>query len=193
MSIERLSEIQRNISVSKDRKNNFGNYSYRNAEDILKAVKSQLQDGEAILLNNDLVTIANKLFVKSTAVLEFGESHFAANAFAEVAENKKGMDASQITGSAISYGNKYALSNLLGISDGSIDPDATNKHGKDEPEDFASYKFTFGKHDGKSFADIGKDDALNYVGFLYQGAIKKENKEQEQFWMEAHKWIQANM
>jgi hypothetical protein len=40
------------------------------------------------------------------------------------------MDAAQITGSASSYARKYALCGLFAIDDG-VDPDLTNKHGKD--------------------------------------------------------------
>ena len=47
-------------------------------------------------------------------------------------ETKKGMDASQITGSCSSYSRKYALNGLLAIDD-TKDADATNKHEAEEP------------------------------------------------------------
>jgi hypothetical protein len=43
------------------------------------------------------------------------------------------MDEAQITGSASSYARKYALNGLFAIDD-TKDPDATNKHGKDDPQ-----------------------------------------------------------
>ena len=52
--------------------------------------------------------------------------------FAREAENKKGMDDAQITGSASSYARKYALNGLFAIDD-TKDPDATNDHGKSAP------------------------------------------------------------
>jgi hypothetical protein len=53
------------------------------------------------------------------------------DSYAREAENKKGMDESQITGAASSYSGKYALNNLFGIDD-TKDADATNVHDKGE-------------------------------------------------------------
>lgn len=193
MSIERLSEIQRNLNVAKDRTNDFGKYKYRNAEDILKAVKTELKESEAIILTNDLVDVGPRLFVKATAILQVGEGNHAAVAFAELAAEKKGMDPSQVTGSATSYANKYALGNLLGISDG-VDADATNTHGNDPKEiNFQDFKFTFGKYNGIFLHKLPKEDALNYVGFLYQSAAKDGKKDLAAQWLEASKWVQSNM
>lgn len=132
-----LQEIQSELKAPKGQKNNFGNYSYRSAEDILSAVKPLLQKHRAALILTDaLVALEGRIFVKSTACLHCvsGLLH-AADGFAEHAETKKGMDQAQITGSASSYARKYALNGLLCIDD-TKDPDATNTHGKGEP----SYK-----------------------------------------------------
>jgi hypothetical protein len=50
-------------------------------------------------------------------------------AFARESLSKKGMDDSQITGSASSYARKYALNGLFCIDD-TKDADATNQHDK---------------------------------------------------------------
>jgi hypothetical protein len=132
-----LQEIQSELKAPKGQKNNFGNYSYRSAEDILSAVKPLLQKHRAALILTDaLVALEGRIFVKSTACLHHvGGTPFTADGFAEHAETKKGMDQAQITGSASSYARKYALNGLLCIDD-TKDPDATNTHGKGEP----SYK-----------------------------------------------------
>jgi hypothetical protein len=140
-----LQEIQSELKAPKGQKNNFGNYSYRSAEDILTAVKPLLQKHEsALVLSDALVALEGRIFVKSTATLHTtGSIPYTADGFAEHAEEKKGMDKAQITGSASSYARKYALNGLLCIDD-TKDPDATNTHGKGEP----SYKKTTQTLDG---------------------------------------------
>jgi len=132
-----LQEIQSELKAPKGQRNNFGNYSYRSAEDILTAVKPLLKKhGSALILTDSIESVEGRIFVKATAVLHNdGGTLYTADGFAEHAVTKKGMDQAQITGSASSYARKYALNGLLCIDD-TKDPDATNTHGKGEP----SYK-----------------------------------------------------
>jgi len=132
-----LQEIQSELKAPKGQRNNFGNYSYRSAEDILTAVKPILKKhGAALVLTDALQALEGRIFVKSTALLHHdGGFAYTADGFAEHAVTKKGMDQAQITGSASSYARKYALNGLLCFDD-TKDPDATNTHGKGEP----SYK-----------------------------------------------------
>ena len=108
----KLKGIQSFLKAPKGQTNKFGGYSYRSAEDILTALKPPLD-------------------VKSTAVLADTEGEFTiqVSGFAREAETRKGMDDSQITGSASSYARKYALNGLFAIDD-TKDADATNNHGK---------------------------------------------------------------
>ena len=123
-----LQQIQSELKAPKGQKNNFGNYSYRSAEDILTAVKPLLQKHEAsIILSDDIVGVEGRVYVKATATLSCGVMLSQVSAFAREALTKKGMDDAQITGSASSYARKYALNGLLCIDD-TKDPDATNKH-----------------------------------------------------------------
>ena len=133
-----LQQIQSELKAPKGQKNNFGNYSYRSAEDILSAVKPLLQKHEvSIIISDDIVGVEGRVYVKATATLfDCGLVLLAqSTGFAREALTKKGMDDAQITGSASSYARKYALNGLLCIDD-TKDPDATNTHGKGEP----SYK-----------------------------------------------------
>lgn len=116
----KLAEIQQRLNAPKNNHNKFGNYSYRSCEDILEAVKPLLQEtNTALTVNDDLVNIGERYYVKATAVLHDCESEamIANTAFAREEETKKGMDASQITGSASSYARKYALNGLFCIDD----------------------------------------------------------------------------
>jgi len=130
-----LQKIQSELKAPKGQRNNFGNYNYRSAEDILEAVKPILAKYEtALLASDEVVEIANRVYIKTTvALIKDGENFASAMAYAREAETKKGMDEAQITGSSASYSSKRALGNLLCMSDSSLDPDRTNKHGKDSP------------------------------------------------------------
>ena len=130
-----LQSIQAELKAPKGQTNKFGGYKYRSAEDILEAVKPLLNKYNAYLtISDDIVEVGGRVYVKATATLH--ESHkgeiASTTAFAREAEVKKGMDDSQITGSASSYARKYALNGLLCIDD-TKDPDATNDHGKAQP------------------------------------------------------------
>ena len=117
MSItEALSKIQKELNAPKSQYNSFGNYRYRNCEDILAAVKPLLDDG-TITLTDDIVMVGNRIYVKAIATFTKGNDSISVSAFAREPEDKKGMDASQITGAASSYARKYALNGLLCIDD----------------------------------------------------------------------------
>ena len=135
-----LQQIQSELKAPKGQKNNFGNYSYRSAEDILSAVKPLLQKHEvSLIISDDIVGVEGRVYVQATATLWLDDKDSVplarSTGFAREALTKKGMDDAQITGSASSYARKYALNGLLCIDD-TKDPDATNTHGKGEP----SYK-----------------------------------------------------
>ena len=114
-----LQVIQSELKAPKGQFNKFGNYKYRSCEDILEAVKPILAKyGGNITLTDEIQMIGNRYYVKATATLRAGERVIAStSAYAREPEDKKGMDASQITGTASSYARKYALNGLLLIDD----------------------------------------------------------------------------
>ena len=128
-----LQQIQSELKAPKGQKNNFGNYSYRSAEDILTAVKPLLEKHKvSLIISDDIVGVEGRVYVQATATLRSGDPSLtlplaSSTGFAREALTKKGMDDAQITGSASSYARKYALNGLLCIDD-TKDPDATNKH-----------------------------------------------------------------
>ena len=124
---EKLVEIQEKLKAPKGQFNKFANFAYRSCEDILGAVKPLLAErGIAIRLNDKLVQIGERYYVKATAGLIDAEGReMSTTAYAREEENKKGMDGSQITGTASSYARKYALNGLFAIDDGK-DADSVN-------------------------------------------------------------------
>lgn len=111
-----LAKIQKELKAPKSRYNSFGKYNYRNAEDILEAVKPLLSD-VALVINDEPVLIGNRFYIKATVTLTDGEESVSAVAYAREDEFKKGMDGCQITGACSSYARKYALNALLMIDD----------------------------------------------------------------------------
>lgn len=130
---EKLIAVQKALKAPKNQKNSFGGYNYRSCEDILEAVKPLLvKEGILLTLSDTMVEVGGRIYVKATATVETGEEEIAVTAFAREEEEKKGMDASQITGAASSYARKYALNGLFCIDD-TKDSDFTNTHGKEAP------------------------------------------------------------
>lgn len=137
MSIyEKLSLIQSELKVPKNRKNNFGNYNFRSAEDILEEAKPICRKHKTVLLLNDeLENIGERYYIKATArLVDYdGINSVETTANAREEETKKGMDGSQITGTASSYARKYALNGLFNIDDTKdADTDEYTKTTKEE-------------------------------------------------------------
>lgn len=133
--MQELIMIQSGLKAPKNQRNTFGNYNYRNCEDILEAVKPLLAKNNCILkLTDDIVLIGDRFYVKATATISNCEGKSeSVTAFARESLDKKGMDASQITGATSSYARKYALNGLFLIDD-TKDSDSTNDHSKKDDE-----------------------------------------------------------
>lgn len=143
----KLMHVQQNLKSPKGRRNDYGKYSYRTAEDILQAVKPLLLDVQAVIViadnifnlgGNQSVTTTNPdgsaedapcNYVEATARFidcESGED-VSAKAYARECVHK-GMSADQSTGCASSYARKYALNALLCIDSGE-DADSLGSNG----------------------------------------------------------------
>lgn len=136
---EKLTTIQLELKAPKSKRNNFGNYNYRSCEDILEAVKPLLAANMCSLtLDDDVLCIGDRVYVKATATLtDHAEgATISTHAFAREAETKKGMDESQITGTASSYARKYALNGMFAIDD-TKDADTDEYQGREAPRQTA--------------------------------------------------------
>ena len=117
--MKELLMIQMELKAPKDKYNSFGKYHYRSCESILEAVKPLAAEQNCVLLLNDeIVMIGERYYVKSTATLvNLDGKSVSASALAREQDSKTGMDASQLTGSTSSYARKYALNGLFCIDD----------------------------------------------------------------------------
>lgn len=129
-----LVEVQQKTKIGKNKYNDFGNYKYKTCSDILEAAKEYaLPLGLSIKLSDKMIMLGDRFYIEATASITDGVHVSIATAYARESLTKKGMDESQITGSASTYARKVALSGLLALDD-TDDADATNKHEKDNDQ-----------------------------------------------------------
>lgn len=143
--MKELIEIQNRLNAPKSRRNDFGKYNYRSAEDILKAAKPLLKElGCTLLLSDDVKEVGaaytyntqnkngvsayqgTRVYVVATATIINSQGEkLSVQGMAREEVVKAGMDSAQITGAASSYARKYALNGLFAIDDGE-DADTLN-------------------------------------------------------------------
>ena len=118
--LKKLADIQAELKCNKSQYNSFGKYNFRSCEDILESAKPLAhRHGCLITLSDTINNVGNRYYVEAKATLydiESGEE-ISNTASAREEEDKKGMDGSQITGTASSYARKYALNGLFCIDD----------------------------------------------------------------------------
>lgn len=116
---DKLMRIQDKLKAPKSNYNSFGKYKYRSCEDILESVKPLLaEEGLTLTLSDEIEQIGDRYYVRATASLYENDNLIEiVSAYAREEDTKKGMDASQITGTASSYARKYALNGLFLIDD----------------------------------------------------------------------------
>lgn len=206
--LQKLYTIQGELKAPKGQYNSFGKYNYRSCEDILEALKPYLQEHKlTINLSDNLLQVGNRNYVQAVATLtdiESGESVHT-TAFAREDETKKGMDGSQITGSASSYARKYALNGLLAIDD-TKDSDYTNTGQQGDPkgsrqtkakqrqskkpmtlEEVKNVVVTAGDYAGKTLWQIAEEDI--YVIQTWYDNAKGEKREQLKLILDAKEWV----
>lgn len=116
--MKELLQIQSELKAPKGQYNSFGKYKYRSCEDILEAVKPLcVKHGVILTLSDEMVQVGERYYIKATARLQKEVHNVSVTAYAREALDKKGMDDSQITGTASSYARKYALNGLFCIDD----------------------------------------------------------------------------
>lgn len=117
---EKLAIIQQELIAPKNQYNSFGKYHYRSCEDILEGLKPCLNKVRAaVTVSDEIVHIGDRYYIKATATLYDAENEASVSntAYARESDEKKGMDASQVTGATSSYARKYALNGLFCIDD----------------------------------------------------------------------------
>ena len=128
---KKILALQQDFVATKTESNDFGGYKYRNIEKMLSSLKPLLKKHELIIgFDDEVVLRGERYYIKATVTITDGDQSVSGTAYAREELEKKKSDASQLTGSASTYARKYALQGLLGVDDGSNDPDSKDNDRK---------------------------------------------------------------
>lgn len=115
-----LLQVQMALKAPKSQYNSFGKYHYRSCEDIIEAAKPLCaSNGLVLTMTDSIEQVGDRYYIRADVGVTdavTGDS-ITAHAYARESVQKKGMDESQITGTASSYARKYALNGLFAIDD----------------------------------------------------------------------------
>lgn len=129
---QKLANVQSKLKCQKSQYNSFGKYHYRSCEDILEGAKPLcIENGLVLTLTDKPLMVGTRIYIEATAtVTDVADpaQTIVTTAYAREDENKKGMDGSQITGTASSYARKYALNGLFCIDDTKDDDYLKGQH-----------------------------------------------------------------
>lgn len=186
---QRVGDIQHKLKAPKGQYNSFGKYNYRSCEDILEGVKPLLKEHNlALLIDDEIVQIGERYYVKATAKITDGREIVSAAAYAREPDTKKGMDESQITGATSSYARKYALNALLCIDD-TKDADTMDNSKKPVQQ---TQETVYNWQTLKARATqggISEDDLVHYVTETLK--VKKPSELTQEHYQQAFNWVNA--
>lgn len=186
---QRVGDIQHKLKAPKGQYNSFGKYNYRSCEDILEGVKPLLKEHNlALLIDDEIVQIGERYYVKATAKITDGRECVSATAYAREPDTKKGMDESQITGATSSYARKYALNALLCIDD-TKDADTMDNSKKPVQQ---TQETVYNWQTLKARATqggISEEDLVHYVTETLK--IKKPSELTQEHYQQAFNWVNA--
>ena len=186
---QRVGDIQHKLKAPKGQYNSFGKYNYRSCEDILEGVKPLLKKHNlALLINDEIVQIGERYYVKATAKITDGREFVSATAYAREPDTKKGMDESQITGATSSYARKYALNALLCIDD-TKDADTMDNSKKPVQQ---TQETVYNWQTLKARATqggISEEELVHYVTETLK--VKKPSELTQEHYQQAFNWVNA--
>lgn len=187
--IEKIVAIQSELKAPKGQYNSFGKYNYRSCEDILEGVKPLLaKHGLVLTIQDSIDLIGDRFYVKATATITDGKEELSTSAYARESLDKKGMDASQVTGATSSYARKYALNGLLAIDD-TKDADTMDNSKKPVQQ---TQETVYNWNSLKTRAvqgGISEDDLVRYV--METLKVKKPSELTQEHYQQAFNWVNA--
>lgn len=183
---QKVVAIQSKLKAPKGQYNSFGKYNYRSCEDILEGVKPLLSKNELVLTIEDSIEmIGDRYYVKATATLSDGTNSISTSAYARESLDKKGMDASQVTGATSSYARKYALNGLLCIDD-TKDADTMNNAKQDTQESVYNWNTLKAR---ATQGGISETDLKHYLKDTLKVNAVSEMKQEH--YQQAFNWVNA--
>nr|DAY11177.1 MAG TPA: ERF superfamily protein [Caudoviricetes sp.] len=187
--IKKIVAIQSELKAPKGQYNSFGKYNYRSCEDILEGVKPLLaKHGLVLTIQDSIDLIGDRFYVKATATITDGKEQLSTSAYARESLDKKGMDASQVTGATSSYARKYALNGLLAIDD-TKDADTMDNSKKPVQQ---TQETVYNWQTLKARATqggISEDDLVHYVTETFK--VSKPSELKQEHYQQAFNWVNA--
>lgn len=187
--IEKIVAIQSELKAPKGQYNSFGKYNYRSCEDILEGVKPLLaKHGLVLTIQDSIDLIGDRFYVKATATITDGKEQLSTSAYARESLDKKGMDASQVTGATSSYARKYALNGLLAIDD-TKDADTMDNSKKPVQQ---TQETVYNWQTLKARATqggISEEELVHYVTETFK--VNKPSELKQEHYQQAFNWVNA--
>lgn len=187
--IEKIVAIQSELKAPKGQYNSFGKYNYRSCEDILEGVKPLLaKHGLVLTIQDSIDLIGDRFYVKATATITDGKDEISTSAYARESLDKKGMDASQVTGATSSYARKYALNGLLAIDD-TKDADTMDNSKKPVQQ---TQESVYNWNSLKTRAvqgGISEEELVHYVTETFK--VSKPSELKQEHYQQAFNWVNA--
>lgn len=184
---QRVGDIQHKLKAPKGQYNSFGKYNYRSCEDILEGVKPLLKEHNlALLIDDEIVQIGERYYVKATAKITDGREIVSATAYAREPDTKKGMDESQITGATSSYARKYALNALLCIDDTKDADTMDNSKKPTQQTQETVYNWQTLKARATQ-GGISEEELVQYVTETFK--VSKPSELKQEHYQQAFNWV----
>ena len=187
--IEKIVAIQSELKAPKGQYNSFGKYNYRSCEDILEGVKPLLaKHGLVLTIQDSIDLIGDRFYVKATATITDGKEQLSTSAYARESLDKKGMDASQVTGATSSYARKYALNGLLAIDD-TKDAD-TMDNSKKPVQQTQETVYNWQTLKARALqGGISEEELVHYVIETFK--VSKPSELTQEHYQQAFNWVNA--
>lgn len=187
--IEKIVSIQSELKAPKGQYNSFGKYNYRSCEDILEGVKPLLaKHGLVLTIQDGIDLIGDRFYVKATATITDGKEQLSTSAYARESLDKKGMDASQVTGATSSYARKYALNGLLAIDD-TKDAD-TMDNSKKPVQQTQETVYNWNSLKARAVqGGISEEELVHYVTETFK--VSKPSELKQEHYQQAFNWVNA--
>lgn len=196
---EKLSNIQAELKVPKNRTGKGVFYKYRSCEDIQENAKPLCKANKALLLISETVElIGERFYIKATASLydlDDPKQFVFVTAFVREADTIQGQSLAQLSGTTSSYAKKRALCDLFQIDDSEDDaeepqaqdsagasqrlatPRKTDKQSDTAPTEKNASRATQKATEGKSLAD---DERIAQIKAKIQAAALRTGRKQKE-------------
>lgn len=186
---QKMVAVQSKLKAPKGQYNSFGKYNYRSCEDILEGVKPLLNKYDLYLtIDDEVKLIGDRYYIKATATLSDGAESISVSAYARESLDKKGMDASQVTGATSSYARKYALNGLLAIDD-TKDVD-TMDNSKKPVQQTQETVYNWQTLKARALqGGISEEELVHYVTETFK--VSKPSELKQEHYQQAFNWVNA--